>query len=64
MRSASMLHGFVLSWVGIGDHFTGMDIRSAKKSLLPAVPTEDGAEMYGFTSVPRDREDWWRALPN
>lgn len=32
-------------------------------NLVPAVPTEDGEEWYGYTSVPQDRCDWWAALP-
>lgn len=32
-------------------------------NLVPAVPTEDGEEWYGYTSVPQDRCDWWGALP-
>lgn len=31
--------------------------------LVPAVPTDDGS-FWGYTSVPQDRVDWWKALPN
>lgn len=32
-------------------------------NLVPAVPTEDGEDWWGYTSVPDDRCAWWRALP-
>lgn len=32
-------------------------------NLVPAVPTPDGEEWWGYTSVPQDRVEWWRALP-
>jgi hypothetical protein len=31
--------------------------------LVPAVPTSDGDTFWGYTSVPEDRCEWWRALP-
>lgn len=31
-------------------------------SLVPAVPTPDGS-FWGYTSVPEDGVEWWRALP-
>lgn len=30
--------------------------------LVPAVPTDDGT-FWGYTSVPQDRVEWWKALP-
>ena len=30
---------------------------------LPAVPTEDGENFWGYTSVPEAGVAWWRALP-
>ena len=30
---------------------------------VPAVPTEDGSTYWGYTSVPHDGVEWWRALP-
>lgn len=32
-------------------------------SRVPAVPTKEGDTFWGYTSVPRDRYDWWRQLP-
>jgi hypothetical protein len=32
--------------------------------LVPAVPTEDGTTMWGYSSVPRGGVMWWKALPN
>src|SRR5689334_14075048 len=31
--------------------------------LVPAVSTAEGDTFWGYTSVPQDRIDWWRALP-
>lgn len=31
--------------------------------LLPAIPTEDGASFWGYTSVPEDGVEWWYRLP-
>ncbi len=31
--------------------------------LVPAVPTPDGEEWWGYTSMPQDRLEWWLALP-
>lgn len=31
--------------------------------MVPAVPTEDGATFYGYTSVPSERVLWWLELP-
>lgn len=31
--------------------------------MVPAVPTEDGTTFWGYTSVPKDRVEWWKALP-
>ncbi len=31
--------------------------------LIPAVPTEDGATFWSYTSVPQPLVEWWRALP-
>jgi hypothetical protein len=30
---------------------------------IPAVPTEDGTNFWGYTSVPPDGCAWWRSLP-
>ena len=30
--------------------------------LVPAVPTEDGESYWGYSSVPDEGVDWWRAL--
>jgi hypothetical protein len=30
---------------------------------IPAVPTEEGDTYWGYTSVPKEGCDWWRALP-
>ncbi len=31
--------------------------------LVPAVPTKEYDTFWGYTSVPQDLVDWWRALP-
>lgn len=31
--------------------------------LVPAVPDEQGVGYWGYTSVPTEGCDWWRALP-
>lgn len=31
--------------------------------LVPAVPSEDGETLWGYTSVPASGVDWWYALP-
>lgn len=31
--------------------------------LVPAVPTEDGSTLWGYTSVPQAGCDWWYGLP-
>ena len=31
--------------------------------LIPAVPTEDGATFWGYSSVPPAGCTWWRGLP-
>lgn len=31
--------------------------------MLPAVPTVDGSEVYGYGSVPEERARWWHAMP-
>lgn len=31
--------------------------------LVPAVPSEDGEAMWGYTSVPADGVTWWYSLP-
>lgn len=32
--------------------------------LVPAVPEAEGSDVYwGYTSVPQDRAEWWKALP-
>jgi hypothetical protein len=31
--------------------------------LVPAVPTIENDTFWGYTSVPEDRVNWWRALP-
>lgn len=33
-------------------------------SLVPAVPTRVEGEYWGYTSVPDESVDWWKALPN
>lgn len=30
---------------------------------VPAVPTEDGSTMWGYTSVPSAGVKWWESLP-
>lgn len=30
---------------------------------IPAVPTEDGIGYWGYTSVPENGVNWWKALP-
>lgn len=30
---------------------------------LPAVPTEDGTEVYGYGAVPEARVRWWHEMP-
>jgi len=32
-------------------------------TMVPACPTEDGSEFYGYTSVPDDVCKWWDNLP-
>jgi hypothetical protein len=32
--------------------------------MVPAVPTEEGNGFWGYTAVPEDGVNWWRALPN
>lgn len=32
-------------------------------NLLPAVPCDYGSSFWGYTSVPDDGVEWWRALP-
>jgi hypothetical protein len=32
-------------------------------NLVPAIPTEDGQEWWGYTSVPEPGVRWWRRLP-
>jgi hypothetical protein len=32
--------------------------------LVPAVPTPDGEEWWGYTSVPEEGVRWWQSLPN
>jgi len=32
--------------------------------FVPCVTSADGEEIWGYTSVPQDRVEWWRALPN
>lgn len=39
---------------GQTDHFNG---------YVPAVPDEEGLGYWGFTSVPENGVNWWRALP-
>lgn len=31
--------------------------------LFPAVPTEDNATFWGYTSTPQHAVNWWRRLP-
>jgi len=31
---------------------------------IPAVPTDDGDSFWGYTSVPQEGVDWWKALPD
>lgn len=31
--------------------------------MLPAVPTADGTEVYGYGAVPEDRARWWHEMP-
>jgi hypothetical protein len=33
-------------------------------SLVPAVPTEDGEDFWGYSSVPKTGASWWKGLPN
>lgn len=33
-------------------------------ALLPAVPCENGIDWWGYTSVPPEGVQWWKALPN
>lgn len=32
--------------------------------LIPAVPTVEMDTYWGFSSVPQDRVDWWKSLPD
>lgn len=32
--------------------------------MIPAVPTNDNETFWGYTSVPPDRVQWWKALPD
>lgn len=43
-----------------GDLYTSSDQIG---QLVPAVPTEDGASYWGYTSVPDAGCAWWHALP-
>ena len=31
--------------------------------MVPAVPTPEGDNFWGYTSVPQDGVDWWHSLP-
>jgi hypothetical protein len=31
--------------------------------MMPAIPTEDGEQYWGYTSVPHRGVEWWKRLP-
>lgn len=47
-----------------GRYFTGENKTDQIGWLVPAVPSEDGTTLWGYTSVPQAGVDWWRKLPN
>lgn len=42
---------------------TGRDASDQIGGYVPAVPTEDGRDFWGYTSVPRAGVAWWKGLP-
>lgn len=46
-----------------GTQFSTDQLYNDGLNLVPAVPSPDGEEWWGYTSVPEDRVEWWQALP-
>lgn len=47
-----------------GKHLDGRGFRSDQlNGLMPCVPDSEFQEIWGYTSVPWDRCQWWYALP-
>lgn len=45
------------------EHFVGQ-LTDQIGWMVPAIPTEDGESYWGYSSVPQEGVDWWKALPN